>query len=62
MTQTEEIASLRAKLVRRDAQIERLKTRLRTKMMYEKGYLKATSATPQLVYSIEQKDLAVLEE
>lgn len=62
MTQTEEIASLKAKLGRRDVQIERLKDRLRTKAMYEKGYLKATSATPQHVFAIEQKDRAVLEE
>lgn len=62
MTQTEEIASLKAKLARRDARIERLKTRLRTKIKYEKGYLQATSATPQLRLSIELKDNAVLEE
>lgn len=58
----EEIASLKAKLGRRDAQLERLKTRLREKIKYEKGYMQATSMTPQMVWKIEQKDLAVLEE
>lgn len=57
-----EIEELKALLLKRDGQIARLKKRLRTKMKYEAGYLKATSTTPQLIHHIEQKDLAVLEE
>jgi len=59
VTETEQLKALLAK---RDAQIARLKARLKTKAMYEKGYLKATSATPQFVHSVELKDRAVLEE
>lgn len=62
MTESEEIADLKVKLTKRDAQVARLKKRLLAKMKYEKGYLQATSTTPQLVYHIEQKDLAALKE
>jgi len=62
VTDVEQIADLRKTLAKRDAQIARLKKRLKTKMKYEKGFLRATGATPQLVEHIEQKDLAVLEE
>lgn len=61
MTKDETIADLTEKLTKAQAQIARLKKRLQTKMKYEKGYLQAASATPQLVHHIEQKDLAALE-
>lgn len=54
MTEQEEIVKLKA-------QVARLKKRLLSKIKYEKGYLKALSTTPQLVYHIEQKDKAALE-
>lgn len=62
MTDPEQIADLTAKLAKAQKQITRLKERLKTKIIYEKGYLKATSATPQFVHSVELKDRAVLEE
>ena len=62
MTDPEKIVKLTEKVSKLEGQVARLKKRLQTKMRYEKGFLKATGATPQLVDHIEQKDLAVLEE
>ena len=57
-----EVEQLRARVAKLEAQVARLKKRLLSKKKYEAGYLKATSATPQLTEYIDQKDRAVLED